>query len=294
MTKYSEEFTKPDYSKCPYPTPHSIGKGKLPPDGDAQPRLTGDILLASTDKDDLGIGLSYDANGVNGDFGPFIQRHGEGLPNSFNLNFTNTAKFSAGNVHPHTGLLLFALGLNLRPKAIIETGTFYGYSTLYLARICETWKEGKVYTIDTNDTLIEEEVRRNPYIECINGDSKEVLPRLLPELGEVQMAFIDSWKRIAWSEFRLIDPYLAEGGVVVFHDTQFLNTGKALYQAIMQNYSHRYDTMLFTGKPHKDNPHAFFGNCDDRGLFVIRKRPTESPFYNVPDYASRQLGANLF
>lgn len=289
--KYSENFKKPDYSVGPYPKAHSVGGKSVPPDGDAQPRMEGDILLSETD--DMPVGLSYGPGGHNGDFGPYIQRHGEGLPNSFSLDFTNNMNFSAGNVHPHTALILFSLALNARPKNIIETGTFYGYSTMYLAKACEIWGDGKVYTIDTNSTLIEESIKENKYIECLTGSSLDVLPDLVKELEEVHFAFLDSWKRIAFSEFRLIEPYLADGGVVVFHDTQFLNTGRSLYNALVRMYSNRYDIMLFTAFPHKDNGHEFFGNADDRGLLVIRKRPSVDPFYDVGDYNTRGFGARL-
>lgn len=289
--KYSENFIRPDYSVGPYPKAHSVGGESVPPDGDAQPRMTGDILLAKNDA--MAVGLSYGPEGYNGDFGPYIQRHGEGLPNSFSLDFTNDMKYSAGNVHPHTALILFSLALNVRPKNIIETGTFYGYSTLYLAKACEIWGDGKVYTIDTNQDLIEDSIKTHKYIECVYGSSLDVLPTLLTELEEIHFAFLDSWKRIAYSEFQLIHPYLAPNGVVVFHDTQFLNTGKSLYTELLKNYSSQYDIMLFTAFPHKDNGHEFFGNADDRGLLVLRKRPNIDPFYNVGDYGTRNWGARL-
>lgn len=288
--KYSEEFNKPDYTKGPYPIAHSICGKKVPPDGEAQPRLEGSVIKHPDEP--LAVGLSYDRNGHNGDFGPYIQHCGEGLPNSFKLDFENTMRFSAGNVHPHTGLLLFALALNLRPKVIIETGTYFGYSTLYLAKVCEIWGEGKVYTIDCNPDPIEESIKQNPYIECVNNYSQNCIQEIIEREGEVQFAFLDSWKRLALKEFKLIHPYLPEGGVVVFHDTQFLNTGHTLYDIIMRDYSHLYDTMLFAATQHKDNPHKFFGNADDRGLFVLRKKNT-NPFYDVADYNTRQFGARL-
>jgi predicted O-methyltransferase YrrM len=290
--KYSEEFTKPDYTKGPYPPHNSVGGEKLPANGTAQPRKEGPILTAETD--DMPIGLSFPPEGnKDGDFGPYIMRTGEGLPNSFSVSFENKQTYHSGNVHPHTGMILFALALNLRPKVIVETGTFSGYSTMYLAKACEVWGEGKVYTIDTNAKFVEQETKDNPYIECITNDSRAALPKLLEKLGEVQFAFIDSWKRIAYTEFSLVEPYIAEGGIVAFHDTQFLNTGRALYNKVMANHADKYDTMLFTGFPHKDNGHRFFGNADDRGLFIIRKKTTKDPFLDVKDWGSRNLGSKL-
>ncbi len=290
--KYSEGFIKPDYKVGPYPQHHSVGGKSIVWAPHAQPRMTGGVLKADTD--DIPIGLSYGVNGnKDGDFGPYIQRCGEGLPNSFSLDFTNGLKFCAGNLHPHTGLMLFSLALNLRPEAIIETGTAKGYSTMFLAKACEIWGEGKVYTIDTQKDIAHPEIRNNPYVECITDLGTNAIKRLGEQGMEFQMGFLDSWKRMALQEFRELDPLLAEGGIVAFHDTQFLNTGKTLFDTINAQYSKTYDLMLFSGFPHKDNGHKFLGNADDRGLFVIRKRPTKDPFINAGDWGTKTMGSGL-
>ena len=175
--KYSEEFEKPDYTKGPYPTHHSVGGKSMVWAPKAQPRVTGDILKSDTD--DMPIGLSYGPGGnKDGDFGPYVQRCGEGLPNSFSLDFTNKLRFSGGAIHPHTGLMLFSLALNLRPKAIIETGTANGYSTLYLAKALEVWGEGKVYTVDTQKDIAHPDIQNNPYVECITDLGHNVIKRM--------------------------------------------------------------------------------------------------------------------
>ena len=289
---YSEEFKKPDYSIGPYPKHHSVGGESYLKGGNGQPRMTGGVLKSETDN--LAIGLSYGVRGnKDGDFGPYVQRCGEGLPNSFTLDFTNDLKFHGGNIHPHTGLLLFSLALNLRPKSIIETGTANGYSTLYLAKACEIWNEGKVYTVDTQKDIAHSDVRSNPYVECFQGLGYNVIKRLGPQVGEFQMGFLDSFKRDAWREFCALDKFLPDGGIVAFHDTQFLNTGKLLYDEVNKHYSDRYDLMLFTAFPHKNNGHKFFGNADDRGFFVIRKKVTTDPFYNAGDWGHKRYGNNL-
>lgn len=290
--KYSEEFEKPDYTKGPYPMHHSVGGKSMVWAPKAQPRTTGDILKVDTD--DMPIGLSYGPGGnKDGDFGPYIQRIGEGLPNSFSLDFTNNLRFSGGAIHPHTGLMLFSLALNLRPKAIIETGTANGYSTLYLAKALEVWGEGKVYTVDTKADIAHPDIRSNPYVECIVDLGHNAIERMGKQGMEFQMGFLDSFKRQAYHEFRVLDPLLPEGGIVAFHDTQFLNTGKTLYEEVNKHYSDKYDLMLFTAYPHKDNGHKFFGNADDRGFFVVRKKVTTNPFYNAGDWGTKRWSNSL-
>ena len=190
--------------------------------------------------------------------------------------------------------MLYTLALNCRPTTIVETGTFYGYSTWFFAEALRFWGDGgKIYTIDPEDKLIAKEVRSHPNVELVKGRSEEVLPSLLKELGKVDIAFIDSWKRLALLEFRMCHPHINEGGLAIFHDTQFLNTGKTLYSICRQAMENIYEFILFCGTPHKDNPHHYFGNADDRGLFVARKMEPD-PFLNVWDANSATDKEELF
>ncbi len=226
------------------------------------------------------------------DFGPYIEHKGEGMGPSFKLDLSHSVPYSAGGVHPHTALLLFALAVNLRPDVILETGTFYGYSTIYLAKACDLWEQGHVWTLDPEDKLIAPEVKDHQRVSCVKGRSVTELPSLLPILRQVDMAFIDSWKRLALWEFLQIDPYVPEGGLVVFHDTQLFDSGRELHM-ILSLITGAYDRILFAGTPKDDNPHAFYGNADDRGLLVLRKREAD-PFLGVADanghlYGHRQV-----
>lgn len=283
---------KLDYEKRafpgPYPEPHTIDGKKMPPDGDAQPEHDDRDPPMMTSHP---IGVSYSAGQ---DFGPYTDHKGEGLYHSFKLDFTNDIPYNSGGIHPHTGLLLFSLAFNMRPDVIIETGTFYGTSTLYLAKACEIWGQGKVYTIDPAPQYVHPSILKNPYIEYIEGMSEVELPKLIRRVGQVDMAFLDSWKRLSMTEFDLIGPHVVDGGIVAFHDTQFLNSGRTFYDMMQKRLSlpacPDWDQMLFAGTPHVDNPHRYFGNADDRGFFVIRKREAD-PFLDVADHQSARFGA---
>ena len=272
---WDQRFRKPAFG-APYPDPHTLPNGgRLPPDGRVQPESPGE---------QSGLGLSYPAGH---DFGSYVQRLGEcpemwyGIEPSFEC---NGLPFSAGNIHPHTGLLLWSLVVNMRPTVIVETGTFYGYSTWFLAQALHWWNEGTVYTIDPDFRYVAECVRQHPRVKMIPGRSLDVLPKLLYDLeGEVHFAFLDSYKRQALAEFQMLDKAIVPGGIVAFHDTQVFNTGKGLW-SLLKTHPH-YDRMLFAGTPAVDNPHHYFGNADDRGLFVLRKREAD-PFLNVADHGT--------
>ncbi len=291
---YSEQFQKSDFTQGAYPEAHTIAGKKVPPDGMAQPDVGEDGFMRYG-REDMPIGLSYPA-GVQ--FGPFRQMCGEGLFPSFGINFFNSIPFSCGSVHPHTALLLFSLVLNQRPRVIIETGTFYGYSTWFMAEALRIWgDEGSMlYTIDVTDKLIAPEVKEHPKVKIIIGDSRLELPALIEEVGEVQFSFLDSYKRIAMSEFSIVHKATPPGGMVVFHDTTLLATGKKMYEYFHTHpdLNKTFEIMLFAGTPHKENPHRFFGNADDRGLFIVRRKEGD-PFLGVADYGTfhERLGDSL-
>ena len=264
----------------PYPEPHTTKDGrKLPPDGMAQP---------ATAQEQSGVGLSYPAGC---DFGAWTQYLGE-CPRMWNLD-SHGIPFSAGSVHPHTGMLLYALALNARPTVVVETGTFFGYSTWWLAQAMCEWGEGMVYTVDPDMRHVPPAVSEHPHVTMIQGHGYKVLPRLMTELGEVHFAFLDSYKRMALMEFDDIRAHVVPGGMVVFHDTQAFSTGHNLWLYLRRLDG--WDSMLLAGTPAVDDPHHYFGNADDRGLFLLRRREAD-PFLHVADHGthSEALGSKLF
>jgi len=139
--------------------------------------------------------------------------------------------------------------------------------------------------------MIAPEIKRNPYVECIPARSDSaIFKNKLEELGEIDFAFIDSWKRLALFEFALIADHIVDGGIVVFHDTQLLNTGRELWQIINGSFQ-EFESIFFSGIPHEDNPHNFHGNADHRGLLVLRKRSEVLPFLEVADAGTDDFGS---
>ena len=94
------------------------------------------------------------------------------------------------------GRLLTMLVRMIRPRRILEIGTYSGYSSLCLAEGLES--DGRLYTVEINDE--QEDFTRpwlegSPYaarIEFIIGDAL----KLVPEMGlTFDMAFVDGDKR---------------------------------------------------------------------------------------------------
>lgn len=108
----------------------------------------------------------------------------------------------------------------IRPKNILEVGTFSGYSALCLAEGLQ--EGGKVYTFEINDEM--EDFTR-PWIEGSDvadkidfriGDANI----LAPQLGiEFDMAFIDGDKRTYLDTFNMVMDILRPGGFILADNT---------------------------------------------------------------------------
>ena len=118
------------------------------------------------------------------------------------------------------GRLLKMLVRMIRPKNILEVGTFSGYSAICLAEGLE--RGGMVYTYEINDEL--EDFTR-PWIEgspvadrirFIIGDALTEAPKLGVEFD---MAFIDGDKRIYIDTYEMALNLLRPGGFILADNT---------------------------------------------------------------------------
>ena len=122
------------------------------------------------------------------------------------------------------GRVLSMISHMLRPKHILELGTFTGYSALCLAEGLE--EGGKLVTIEHNDEL-EEMIRRNlersplgDKIELIIGDAVERVKELTNErVKEFELVFIDADKREYCAYLEALYPLVPIGGFILADNT---------------------------------------------------------------------------
>lgn len=126
------------------------------------------------------------------------------------------------------GRVLSMLSQMIRPKRILELGTFTGYSALCLAE--GLTEDGRLITLEHNDEM-ENSIRRNfalsplgEKIELVIGDAKEVLENF--ELGAVSdrgeqfdLVFIDADKKEYCDYLDLVLPLVREGGWILADNT---------------------------------------------------------------------------
>ena len=120
------------------------------------------------------------------------------------------------------GRVLSMISYMIRPKRILELGTFTGYSALCLAEGLA--EGGKLVTIEHNDEL-EETIRRNfarsplgEKIDLLIGDAKEILNRPCM-VDTYDLVFIDADKREYCAYLDLVYPLVPVGGFILADNT---------------------------------------------------------------------------
>jgi predicted O-methyltransferase YrrM len=133
------------------------------------------------------------------------------------------------------GRVLSMISQMIRPKRILELGTFTGYSALCLAE--GLTEDGRLVTLEHNDEM-ESSIRRNfalsplgEKIELVIGDAKETLENFELrikdlELGSVNdrgeqfdLVFIDADKKEYCDYLDLVLPLVREGGWILADNT---------------------------------------------------------------------------
>lgn len=123
------------------------------------------------------------------------------------------------------GRVLSMLSHMIRPKRILELGTFTGYSALCLAEGLA--EGGKLITIEHNDEL-EETIQRNiaksPLSDCIElviGDAVEVISNQFSVFSNqpFDLVFIDADKREYCAYLDAVYPLVPVGGFILADNT---------------------------------------------------------------------------
>lgn len=128
--------------------------------------------------------------------------------------------------HPQ-GRLLSLLSKMIRPKRILEIGTYTGYGTICLAEGLAD--NGKIITIDINEELID---FQNKYFERsgyrdkiiqLNGEALDVIDGLNEKFDIV---FLDADKENYIEYYKLISNKMVNGGILISDNV--LWSGKVL------------------------------------------------------------------
>jgi predicted O-methyltransferase YrrM len=114
------------------------------------------------------------------------------------------------------GMLLYLLATGAQSRRILELGTSYGYSTVWLAAAARA-TGGKVMSLELKEFKIEHARQAltraglSTRVEFYAGDCLDTL-KALP--GPFDFVLLDVWKDLYLPCFELVHPKLAPGGVI--------------------------------------------------------------------------------
>jgi caffeoyl-CoA O-methyltransferase len=148
------------------------------------------------------------------------------------------------------GRVLSMLAKLIRPKSILEIGTYTGYSALCLAEGMHP--EGNLYTIDKNEEL--EDFQRkyfdlSPWGKQIHqyvGNALEIIPQIDVEFD---LVFIDADKQNYPNYFDIILPKIKSGGVILSDNV--LWSGK-IVESVKKGDSDTEALLLYNKKINED------------------------------------------
>lgn len=112
---------------------------------------------------------------------------------------------------------LHAFAVGLSAKRIVELGTSYGFSTLFLADAARQ-TGGKLYTYDNVErkhAYARERIEEAGLAEHVEWRLGDALELLREESGPIDFVLLDVWKNLYTPCFELVYPLLALGGVII-------------------------------------------------------------------------------
>jgi len=140
----------------------------------------------------------------------------------------------------------YALCRAMNAKRIVECGTSYGVSTLYLAAairdngggtvIATEWEAEKAAIARRNF----ETAGLTPYIDLRQGDLNQTLARID---GPVDFVLLDIWTEAVMPAIRHIAPHLRPGSVIIADNTTQSRRGYEAYFAYIADPANRLRTM---------------------------------------------------
>ncbi|MER5571787.1 class I SAM-dependent methyltransferase [Streptomyces goshikiensis] len=119
------------------------------------------------------------------------------------------------------GRLLYNLIRATRPATVVEFGTSYGVSTLYLAAAVRDNGTGRVISTELSATKAAAarrtfaETGLDDLVAVLEGDARDTLAAVA---GSADFVLLDGWKDLCLPVLRLLEPRLAPGTLVVADD----------------------------------------------------------------------------
>lgn len=122
------------------------------------------------------------------------------------------------------GQLLYVLARSMRATRIVEFGTSFGISALYLAAAVRDNGGGRLITAEIEPSkcrAAEENIRQaglEDFVQVLEGDALETLTAVE---GPIDLVFLDGWKDLYLPVLELLADRLRAGALVVADNVDF-------------------------------------------------------------------------
>jgi predicted O-methyltransferase YrrM len=144
------------------------------------------------------------------------------------------------------GRLLYALARAIRPQTVVEFGTSFGISTIYLAAAVTDNGAGQVITTELSSKKAAaaranlEQAGVGMPVTVLEGDALQTLSGVS---GPVGLVLLDGWKNLCLPVLRLLEPVLAPGALVAADD--ITHEGMAGYLDFIRDPANGYVSVAF-------------------------------------------------
>lgn len=165
-------------------------------------------------------------------------------------------------ISPEQGRFLYLVGRTVDAKRVVEFGTSFGVSTIYLAAAVADNGGGKVIGTEMEPSKHEVATRHlaqagfAEIAEVRLGDAMETLRDLE---GPIDMVLLDGWKDLYQPVLDLLTPKLRKGAVVLADNiftfkkalrpfTDYLQSGKNGFQSTTLSIADGFEYAVYEGK----------------------------------------------
>ncbi|NEP58617.1 MAG: methyltransferase domain-containing protein [Symploca sp. SIO2G7] len=146
-------------------------------------------------------------------------------------------------INPSQGELLYLLARSINAKTIVEFGTSFGLSTLYLAAAIRDNGGGCVIGTEivpekatqANQNIAEAGLA--DFVEIREGDALKTLENLD---RTIDLVLVDGWPNLALEVLKLLHPYIKKGGIIISDNMYTFKDELKSYIEFLQNSTNGY------------------------------------------------------
>lgn len=144
------------------------------------------------------------------------------------------------------GIFVYLVARSIKAARIVEFGTSFGISTIYLAAAIKDNGGGLVIGSEIEETKVEkarahlEEAGLSKYVDIRIGDAQETLA---DTGGAVDLVLMDGWKDLYLPIIKMLAPQLRAGAVVLSDNIHTFKRTLAPYVAYMEDINNGFQSV---------------------------------------------------